>query len=139
MQLLQKVKLIYSVMTYDILCELKNTIFYQPFCTYTENLNSDYFKKINYPMDLFIVNSKLENNQYSNEKEFENDVCLIFNNYCSIYDIGSEMYHLGRSLECIFNEKFKKFKNQTKQEQRSRKQDNDDNMNDLSIDKLYFY
>ncbi|UZO27919.1 uncharacterized protein OCT59_021471 [Rhizophagus irregularis] len=45
-------------------------------------------------MDLFIVNSKLENNQYSNEKEFENDVCLIFNNYCSIYDIESEMYHL---------------------------------------------
>ncbi|CAB4383189.1 unnamed protein product [Rhizophagus irregularis] len=68
-----------NIFCYDILCELKNTIFYQPFCTYTENLNSDYFKKINYPMDLFIVNSKLENNQYSNEKEFEND---------------SEMYHL---------------------------------------------
>lgn len=91
-------------------------------------------------MDLFIVNTKLKNNQYSNEKEFENDVRLIFNNYCSIYNnIESEMYHLGRSLECIFNEKFKKFKNQTKQKQRSRKQDNDDDMDDLSIGKLYFY
>ncbi|CAB4425354.1 unnamed protein product [Rhizophagus irregularis] len=94
-----------NIFCYDILCELKNTIFYQPFCTYAENLNSDYFKKINYPMDLFIVNSKLENNQYS-----------------------------SRSLECIFNEKFKKFKNQTKQKQRSRKQDNDDDMDDLSIE-----
>ncbi|PKK62544.1 Bromodomain-containing protein, partial [Rhizophagus irregularis] len=54
-------------------------------------------------MDLFTINSKLENNQYTSTKEFENDIHLIFRNCYTYNDMGSEIYCLGEKLESAFN------------------------------------
>ncbi|PKC13724.1 Bromodomain-containing protein, partial [Rhizophagus irregularis] len=55
------------------------------------------------PMDLFTINSKLENNQYTSTGEFEKDIRLIFRNCYTYNDIGSEIYTLGEKLELAFN------------------------------------
>ncbi|PKY61076.1 Bromodomain-containing protein, partial [Rhizophagus irregularis] len=55
------------------------------------------------PMDLFTINSKLENNQYTSTEEFENDIRLIFRNCYTYNKLGSEMYILGEALESAFN------------------------------------
>ncbi|RGB38701.1 Bromodomain-containing protein, partial [Rhizophagus diaphanus] len=54
-------------------------------------------------MDLFTINSKLENGQYTSTKEFESDIHLIFRNCYTYNNIGSEMYCLGEELESAFN------------------------------------
>ncbi|CAB4491707.1 hypothetical protein RhiirA5_495983 [Rhizophagus irregularis] len=56
------------------------------------------------PMDLFTINLKLVNNQYSNPSEFKDDMNLIFNNCFISNDIGTEMYNLGKELNCNFKE-----------------------------------
>ncbi|PKK59582.1 Bromodomain-domain-containing protein, partial [Rhizophagus irregularis] len=56
---------------------------------------------IEYPMDLFTINSKLENNQYTSLKEFEKDIRLIFCNCYTYNDIKSKEYCSGRILESI--------------------------------------
>ncbi|PKY56667.1 Bromodomain-containing protein, partial [Rhizophagus irregularis] len=55
------------------------------------------------PMDLFTINSKLENNQYRSTEEFEKDIRLIFRNCYTYNDVGSEIYCLGEELESDFN------------------------------------
>ncbi|CAB4443816.1 unnamed protein product [Rhizophagus irregularis] len=57
-------------------------------------------------MDLFTINSKLENNQYISLEEFENDIHLIFRNCYTYNDINSEVYCSGEALESIFNKKW---------------------------------
>ncbi|POG79071.1 Bromodomain-containing protein, partial [Rhizophagus irregularis DAOM 181602=DAOM 197198] len=54
-------------------------------------------------MDLFTINSKLENDQYTSTKEFENDIRLIFHNCYTYNDMGSKIYCLGEELESAFN------------------------------------
>ncbi|GES81763.1 bromodomain-containing protein [Rhizophagus clarus] len=61
---------------------------------------------IEYPMDLFTVNSKLENDQYKDLEEFEKDIRLIFCNCYTYNDIKSEIYCSGKALESIFNKKW---------------------------------
>ncbi|GBB99051.1 hypothetical protein RclHR1_03400003 [Rhizophagus clarus] len=82
---------------YDVLHELENKF----------NVNSFYKltnKIIESSMDLFTINSKLDNNQYTNIKEFERDIRLMFRN-CYIYNNrGSKIHCLGKELELIFNE-----------------------------------
>ncbi|GBB92626.1 hypothetical protein RclHR1_20350001 [Rhizophagus clarus] len=81
----------------DVLHELENKF----------NTNSFYkltSKIIESPMDLFTINSKLDNEQYTNVKEFESDIRLMFRN-CYIYNNrGSKIHQLGKELELIFNE-----------------------------------
>ncbi|CAG8710102.1 13797_t:CDS:2, partial [Rhizophagus irregularis] len=57
---------------YDIFHELENESYANLFYKYAkENVKN---KVIEYPMDLFTINSKLENNQYTSLKEFEKDI-----------------------------------------------------------------
>ncbi|PKB96411.1 Bromodomain-containing protein, partial [Rhizophagus irregularis] len=57
---------------------------------------------IKHPMDLFTIKLKLKNNQYTSLEEFENDIRLIFCNCYTYNDVESEIYSLGKALECIF-------------------------------------
>ncbi|CAB5382388.1 unnamed protein product [Rhizophagus irregularis] len=68
--------------------------------------NSVKNKVIKNPMDLFTINLKLKNNQYTSLEEFEKDICLIFCNCYTYNDVESEVYSSGKALECIFNKKW---------------------------------
>ncbi|CAB4474450.1 unnamed protein product [Rhizophagus irregularis] len=83
---------------YDILQKLDEQSNIHPFYKYDEK---EVF--IKNQMDLFTINSKLENGQYTSTKEFENDIHLIFRNCYTYNDIGSEIYCLGEELESAFN------------------------------------
>ncbi|CAB4399139.1 unnamed protein product [Rhizophagus irregularis] len=75
---------------YDIFHELENESYANLFYKYAkENVKN---KVIEYPMDLFTINSKLENNQYTSLKEFEKDIRLIFCNCYTYNDIKSKEY-----------------------------------------------
>ncbi|CAB4478397.1 unnamed protein product [Rhizophagus irregularis] len=86
---------------HDILQELDDKSNIHSFYEYDEKEVSD--KNIKNPMDLFTINSKLENNQYTSTGEFEKDIRLIFRNCYTYNDIGSEIYTLGEKLELAFN------------------------------------
>ncbi|EXX62413.1 Bdf1p [Rhizophagus irregularis DAOM 197198w] len=81
-------------------------------------------------MDLFTINSKLENNQYTSLKEFEKDIRLIFCNCYTYNDIKSKEYCSGKILESIFNEKWNEkiilYDRQTRELKRVRDTDTDD-------------
>ncbi|RGB24439.1 Bromodomain-containing protein, partial [Rhizophagus diaphanus] len=84
---------------------------------------------IKYPMDLFTINLKLKNNQYTSLEEFEKDICLILHNCYKYNDIGSEIYYSGEVLESdfnkIWNEKLILQKKQTRELKRVRDNDTD--------------
>ncbi|PKY29676.1 Bromodomain-containing protein, partial [Rhizophagus irregularis] len=84
---------------------------------------------IKYPMDLFTINLKLKNNQYTSLEEFEKDIRLIFRNCYKYNDIGSEIYCSGEALESdfnkIWNEKLILQKKQTRELKRVRDNDTD--------------
>ncbi|EXX66297.1 uncharacterized protein OCT59_025649 [Rhizophagus irregularis] len=88
---------------YDILHELEDESYANLFYKYAEDIKN---KDIKHPMDLFTINSKLENNQYISLEEFENDIHLIFRNCYTYNDINSEVYCSGEALESIFNKKW---------------------------------
>jgi hypothetical protein len=59
-------------------------------------------------MDLFTINLKFLNNQYSNEREFEEDIHLMFNNFFLLnYDTDNTnvnyIYQLGITFKFQFN------------------------------------
>ncbi|UZO16285.1 uncharacterized protein OCT59_007674 [Rhizophagus irregularis] len=113
---------------YDIFHELENESYANLFYKYAkENVKN---KVIEYPMDLFTINSKLENNQYTSLKEFEKDIRLIFCNCYTYNDIKSKEYCSGRILESIFNEKWNEkiilHDRQTRELKRVRDTDTDD-------------
>jgi hypothetical protein len=56
-------------------------------------------KVVKYPMDLFTIKSKLENNQYTRLEEFKQDIHLIFHNCYTYNDVESEKHHLCKALE----------------------------------------
>ncbi|GES92246.1 hypothetical protein GLOIN_2v1781474 [Rhizophagus clarus] len=109
---------------YDILYELED----KPYA-YLFYKNDIKDKVIKYPMDLFTINSKLENNQYTKLEEFEDDVRLIFCNCYTYNNVESEIYCLGRELETIFNKKWNEklilHDRQTRELKRARNNDND--------------
>ncbi|GES92251.1 bromodomain-containing protein [Rhizophagus clarus] len=109
---------------YDILYELED----KPYA-YLFYKNDIKDKVIKYPMDLFTINSKLENNQYTKLEEFEDDVRLIFCNCYTYNNVESEIYCLGRELEAIFNKKWNEklilHDRQTRELKRARNNDND--------------
>ncbi|CAB4480611.1 unnamed protein product [Rhizophagus irregularis] len=109
----------------DILKELDNKSNIHPFYKYYEKEVSD--KTIKNPMDLFTINSKLENNQYRSTDEFEKDICLIFRNCYTYNDLGSEIYCLGEELESDFN----KIWNEKQRERLKRVRDTDTNSSEL--------
>ncbi|CAG8762199.1 6711_t:CDS:2, partial [Rhizophagus irregularis] len=75
---LPKKKFQFTDFCYDILHELENKSYANLFYKYIEK---DIKKKIiKYPMDLFTINLKLKNNQYTSLEEFEKDIRLIFCN-----------------------------------------------------------
>ncbi|CAB4480022.1 unnamed protein product [Rhizophagus irregularis] len=82
----------------DILQELDGKSNIHPFYKYDEKETA-----IKNPMDLFTINSKLENNQYTSIKEFEKDIRLIFRNCYTYNNIESDIYYLGEELESVFN------------------------------------
>ncbi|PKK77566.1 hypothetical protein RhiirC2_706502 [Rhizophagus irregularis] len=86
---------------YDILHELENKSYANLFYKYIEK-----DKVIKNPMDLFTINLKLKNNQYTSLEEFEKDIRLIFCNCYTYNNIESEVYSSGKTLECIFNKKW---------------------------------
>ncbi|GES81844.1 bromodomain-containing protein [Rhizophagus clarus] len=75
---------------YDIFHKLENNPYAYLFYKYNEKDIID--KAIKHPMDLFTVNSKLENDQYTNLEEFENNIRLIFRNCYTYNDAKSEVY-----------------------------------------------
>ncbi|GES74628.1 hypothetical protein GLOIN_2v1781474 [Rhizophagus clarus] len=75
---------------YDIFHKLENSSYAQLFYKYNEKDIVD--KVIKHPMDLFTINSKLENGQYTNLEEFEYDIHLIFHNCYTYNDVKSEIY-----------------------------------------------
>ncbi|GES81833.1 hypothetical protein GLOIN_2v1781474 [Rhizophagus clarus] len=89
---------------YDIFHKLENNPYAYLFYKYNEKDIID--KAIKHPMDLFTVNSKLENDQYTNLEEFENDIRLIFRNCYTYNDAKSEVYCSGEALESVFNKKW---------------------------------
>ncbi|GBC02385.1 hypothetical protein RclHR1_00460023 [Rhizophagus clarus] len=89
---------------YDIFHKLENNPYAHLFYKYNEKDIID--KAIKHPMDLFTVNSKLENDQYTNLEEFENDIRLIFHNCYTYNDAKSEIYCSGEALESVFNKKW---------------------------------
>ncbi|RGB38459.1 Bromodomain-containing protein, partial [Rhizophagus diaphanus] len=88
----------------DILHELKNKSCANLFYKYEEEDVKN--KVIKNPMDLFTINLKLKNNQYTSLEEFEKDIRLIFCNCYTYNDVESEVYSSGKALECIFNKKW---------------------------------
>ncbi|PKY60686.1 hypothetical protein RhiirA4_519497 [Rhizophagus irregularis] len=80
-------------------------------------------------MDLFTINLKLKNNQYTSLEEFEKDIRLIFRNCYKYNDIGSDLYCSGEALESdfnkIWNEKLILQKKQTRELKRVRDNDTD--------------
>ena len=95
---------------YDILEELKNKPYAYTFYKYNNVKKSEISDNSNitrHPMDLFTINSNLENNQYTNIlEEFEKDIHLLFHNCFTYNDKESEVYHLGKTLESAFNKKW---------------------------------
>ncbi|GES85592.1 bromodomain-containing protein [Rhizophagus clarus] len=89
---------------YDILHKLENNPYTDLF--YKVNEKDIINKVIKYPMDLFTINLKLENNQYTNLEEFEKDIRLVFRNCYTYNDVKSEIYCSGEALESIFNKKW---------------------------------
>ncbi|GET03190.1 hypothetical protein GLOIN_2v1781474 [Rhizophagus clarus] len=88
---------------YDILHKLEDNPHAHLFYKYNEE---NIGKIIEDPIDLFTVNSKLENNQYTNLEEFENDIRLIFRNCYTYNYVKSEIYCSGKALEIDFNKKW---------------------------------
>ncbi|GES94801.1 hypothetical protein GLOIN_2v1781474 [Rhizophagus clarus] len=85
---------------YNILHELESKSNINSFYKLTEKTN----KIIKDPMDIFTISLKLDNDEYTNIKEFEKDMQLIFHN-CYIYnDTDSKLYHLGKEVESVFIE-----------------------------------
>ncbi|GET03066.1 bromodomain-containing protein [Rhizophagus clarus] len=119
---------------YDIFHKLENSSYAQLFYKYNEQNIVD--KVIKHPMDLFTINSKLENEQYTNLEEFEYDICLIFCNCYTYNDVKSEIYCSGEALESIFNKKWNKkliFQTRSKGELK-RVRDNDTGNDDRLAD-----
>ncbi|CAB4377914.1 unnamed protein product [Rhizophagus irregularis] len=101
---LTKKKFHFTDICYDILHELKNKSYANLFYKYVEKDVKN--KVIKNPMDLFTINLKLKNNQYTSLEEFEKDIHLIFCNCYTYNDDESEVYSSGKALECIFNKKW---------------------------------
>ncbi|GES94856.1 hypothetical protein GLOIN_2v1781474 [Rhizophagus clarus] len=103
---------------YNILHELESKSNINPFYKLTEKTN----KIIKNPMDIFTINSKLDNDEYTNIEEFEKDMQLIFHN-CYIYnDTDSKLFHLGKAVESVFIEIWAE---KTQKKVSKRMQDND--------------
>ncbi|CAB4373600.1 unnamed protein product [Rhizophagus irregularis] len=89
---------------HNILQELDDKSNIHPFYKYDkEEILEKNHKIIKNPMDLFTINTKLENNQYKSTEEFENDVRLIFHNCYAYNNVESDIYTLGKELELTFN------------------------------------
>ncbi|UZO04278.1 uncharacterized protein OCT59_024669 [Rhizophagus irregularis] len=78
----------------DILQELDGKYNIHPFYKYDEKETA-----IKNPIDLFTINSKLENNQYTSIKEFEKDIRLIFCNCYAYNNIEKPVTKQIRILE----------------------------------------
>jgi len=67
----------------------------------------DYFKIVEYPMDLGTVRKRLENNYYWCARECMDDVQLIFKNCYRYNKPGEDVTLMGQSLEKLFLNKMK--------------------------------
>eukprot|EP00833_Pecoramyces_ruminatium_P017134 jgi/Orpsp1_1/1191166/evm.model.d7180000083899.1 len=67
----------------------------------------DYYTVITNPMDLSTLKKKLETGEYETADQFENDCRLIFSNCYTYNHPDSEVYKMGKSLEEVFNNKWK--------------------------------
>ena len=56
------------------------------------------------PMDLGKIPSKLKSWQYRYAREFEGDICLMFQNCYASYHPNSTVYGLGKQFERAFEE-----------------------------------
>lgn len=65
----------------------------------------DYLTIITHPMDLQTVEEKLKKDDYSNDKEFESDVALIWRNAMTYNMEGTQVNEMAKSMEVEF-EKF---------------------------------
>ncbi|EXX52109.1 Bdf1p [Rhizophagus irregularis DAOM 197198w] len=118
----------YTAFCYDILHALENKSYANLFYKYIERDIKN--KIIKHPMDLFTIKLKLKNNQYTSLEEFENDIRLIFCNCYTYNDVESEIYSLGKALECIFNKKWNKNLILQDRQTRELKRVRDDNTED---------
>jgi hypothetical protein len=119
---------------YDVFHELKNKSYACLFYKYVEKDDTD--KIIKNPMDLYTINSKLENDQYTSLKEFEEDFRLIFRNCYTYNNVESEIYHSAEVLETFFNEKWSEKlilrDRKTRELKRVREEDDDDTDNSFT-------
>lgn len=81
-------------------------VFYQPVDPVALNIPT-YHSVIKKPMDLSTMQSKLQRGQYENAEEFEADMRLMFKN-CYRFNLeGDPTYLAGKSLEAVFDDKWK--------------------------------
>ena len=59
----------------------------------------DYFKVVKHPMDLSTVNDKLKNGYYQLDKEFDDDVNLIWSNAMLFNPEGSEIHIMAKNMK----------------------------------------
>lgn len=80
--------------------------FYSPVDPVALNIPT-YHSVIKKPMDLSTIQSKLKTGQYENAEEFESDMRLMFKN-CYRFNLdGDPTYLAGKSLEAVFDDKWK--------------------------------
>jgi hypothetical protein len=82
-------------------------------------------------MDLSIISSKLESDQYTTDilEEFEKDIRLIIRNCYTYNEMESDMYNLGEKFELAFNKIWTKeviIYQDKETEKLKRKRNNDD-------------
>ncbi|OHT16748.1 Bromodomain containing protein [Tritrichomonas foetus] len=58
----------------------------------------DYLQKISRPMDLGTIKSKLENNSYSNSREWETDIRLVWSNAMKYNPKKTLLHHVAERL-----------------------------------------
>ncbi|KAJ3129088.1 hypothetical protein HK098_002680 [Nowakowskiella sp. JEL0407] len=80
-----------------------------------------YFDIIKHPMDLSTIKKKLEQGSYETAEEFESDFRLMLRNCFTFNDPLSPVYSMGRSLELVFNDKWKARPNTAITPQKKRK------------------
>ncbi|KAH3674200.1 hypothetical protein WICMUC_003442 [Wickerhamomyces mucosus] len=91
-----------------LLTELQNNPASWPFAqAVSKEEVPDYYEVIKEPMDLSIMESKLENDHYSTMEEFVYDAKLVFNNCRSYNNETTTYFKNANKLEKFFNSKIK--------------------------------
>ncbi|KAK3596676.1 hypothetical protein CHS0354_038908 [Potamilus streckersoni] len=92
----------------ELFCHTSSSVFHEPVNKAVPN----YYKIITNPMDFSSIKHKLRRehfNHYNTVEEFLSDVLLVFKN-CYTYNApGTEIYQVGKTVECLFEQQVARF------------------------------